>query len=136
MKFTKAKIAKQLIGFFGEDFRRIEHALSVLKHAERIAEDRMDVDHDVLIAVALLHDVGIKPSEKELGFNNGNTQEKYGPAEAENLLHEIFFPEEKIKKVSDIVGNHHSPSKYDYPELAILKEADAIVNRLEAKEID
>jgi putative nucleotidyltransferase with HDIG domain len=75
MKFTKAKIAKQLIGFFGDDFRRIEHALSVLKHAERIAEDRLDVDHDVLIAAALLHDVGIKPSEKELGYNNGNTQE-------------------------------------------------------------
>jgi HD superfamily phosphodiesterase len=134
MKYAKAKIARQLIGFFGEDFRRIEHALSVLRHAECIADGRADIDHDLLVAIALLHDVGIKPSEEKLGYNNGRTQEQYGPTEAEKLLQAISFPKEKIKKVSDMVGNHHSPSKYDYPELVVLKEADAIVNRLEAKE--
>ncbi len=35
--YVKAKIIKKLVEFCGEDFRRIEHALSVLKHAERIA---------------------------------------------------------------------------------------------------
>jgi acetyl esterase len=34
--------------------------------------------------------------------------------------------------VKDIIGNHHSPSRYGYPELALLKEADRIVNRDEA----
>ena len=136
IKYAKAKTVVKLAGFFGEDYRRIEHALSVLKHAERIAEDRTDVDHEVLVAAALLHDVGIKPSEELLGYNNGVTQEKYGPAEAEKLLRGISLPEEKVKKVCEIVGNHHSPSRYDYPELAVLKEADAIVNRLEAKEAD
>jgi hypothetical protein len=28
-----------------------------------------------------------------------------------------------------VIGNHHSPSRYDYPELVVLKEADRIVNR-------
>ena len=34
-------------------------------------------------------------------------------------------------KVCEIIGNHHSPSRYDYVELEILKEADRIVNKLE-----
>jgi HD superfamily phosphodiesterase len=134
VNFLKAKIVKKLLEFFGEDFRRIEHALSALKHAEQIAEAYSGLDYDVLIASAILHDVGIKPSEEKLGYNNGDTQEKYGPIEAEKLLLEISFPNDKIKKVCEIIGNHHSKSRYDYPELAILKEADAIVNKLEMAE--
>jgi HD superfamily phosphodiesterase len=134
--YLKAKIVKKLVEFFGDDFRRIEHALSVLNHAERIAEGHSGWDYEVLIAACLLHDVGIKPSEEILGYNNGHTQEQYGPGEAEKLLREISFPEDKLKKVREIVGNHHSKSKYEYPELAILKDADALVNRLESKETD
>jgi hypothetical protein len=47
------------------------------------------------------------------------------------LLSGIGFPQDKLQKVVEIVGNHHSPSRFDYPELAILKEADRIVNRQE-----
>ena len=131
--YIKAKLVKKLVDFFGSDFRRIEHALSVLGHAEHIAEGRTDLDYEVLVAASLFHDVGIKPSEEKLGYNNGRTQEQYGPPEAERLLRDISFPEEKTKKIRDIVGNHHSPSRFDYPELAIVKQADAIVNRLESE---
>ncbi len=41
----------------------------------------------------------------------------------------IDNPLDKIAIVKNIIGNHHSPSRYDYPELAVLKEADSIVNR-------
>jgi hypothetical protein len=37
----------------------------------------------------------------------------------------------KIEIIKNIIGNHHSPSRYDYPELALLKKADQIVNRIE-----
>jgi putative nucleotidyltransferase with HDIG domain len=113
---------------FGDDDRRIEHALRVLHHADIIAEDYPECDMDIVIACALLHDVGIKLSEEKHGHNNGKTQEKYGPPVAEELLKSIGFPTEKIKIVKDIIGNHHSPSRYDYPELTILKAADRIVN--------
>ena len=53
----------------------------------------------------------------------------YGPGVAEEMLNSIAFPAEKIKIVKNIIGNHHSASRYDYPELAVLKEADRIVNR-------
>ena len=131
MEYAKAKIIKLLVNFFEDDSRRITHAMRVLTEAERIAQPRQDYDEDILIAVSLLHDVGIKESEKQFGYNNGKTQEQFGPPAAEELLQQIDFPAEKIEIVKNIIGNHHSPSRFDYPELAILKEADKIVNRLE-----
>ena len=131
MDYCKGQIAKLLIDYFRDDFRRITHALEVLKQAELIMDETEGYDPDVVIAAALLHDVGIKSSEELLGYNNGKTQEKYGPPVAEELLRGIGFPEEKIIKVSEMIGNHHSPSRYDYVELRILKEADRIVNRQE-----
>ncbi len=89
-------------------------------------------DEEVITACALLHDVGIKTSEAELGYNDGKTQEKYGPPAAETLLRRIGFPDDKIPKVREIIGNHHSPSRFDYMELKILKEADQIVNKRES----
>jgi HD superfamily phosphodiesterase len=131
MDHCKGKITTLLVDYFRNDFRRINHALEVLKHAERIMDDTPSCDREIVIAVALLHDVGIKPSEELLGYNNGKTQEKYGPPVAAELLKGIDFTKEKIIKVSEIIGNHHSPSRYDYVELKILKEADRIVNKQE-----
>ena len=134
MDHCKGQIVKLLVDYFGEDFRRITHALEVLRYAERNAEDVENHDREVLIASALLHDIGIKRSEEELGYNNGPTQEKYGPPIAEELLKTIGFPPDKTKMVCDIIGNHHSRSRYDYVELELLKRADAIVNRHEDEE--
>ena len=131
MQYLKGRIVKLLTDYFEDDFRRIQHAISVLHYAENIMEKSDNHDSDVVVAAALLHDVGIKPSEKELGYNNGKTQEEYGPPVVRTLLTGIGYPLDKLQKVVDIVGNHHSPSRYDYPELAILKEADRIVNRQE-----
>ena len=130
MEYLKGKITKAMAEFFEEDYRRITHALEVLKHAETIFEQDTypGADIDIVIASALLHDVGIKPSETELGYNNGKTQEEYGPPIVREMLTELDFPENKVEKVAKIVGNHHSPSLFDYPELSILKAADHIVN--------
>lgn len=117
-----------MVDFWEDDFRRITHALAVMRYSEIIMPDFCDYDHDVILAASLLHDVGIKPSEAELGYNNGKTQEQYGPAIATRLLQSISFPEDKTKKVAEIIGNHHSPDRYDYVELKILKLADRIVN--------
>jgi putative nucleotidyltransferase with HDIG domain len=131
MDYCKGKITKLLVDYFDNDFRRITHALEVLKHAERIMETTDNCDSEILIAAALLHDIGIKQSEETLGYNNGKTQEEFGPPIAEKLLQDIGFPPEKIKTVCEIIGNHHSRSRYDYVELKILKEADKIVNTSE-----
>ena len=129
MKYPRARLTRLLIDYFGDDDRRIEHALLVLHHTERLLEKYPGCDIDIVIASALLHDIGIRVSEEKHGYNNGKTQEEYGPPVAEELLHAIGFPPEKIETVKNIIGNHHSLSRYDYSELALLKEADRIVNR-------
>ena len=96
MKHLRAKLTRALIEFFGGDDRRIEHALCVLHHADRLMDEHPGCDPDVTIASALLHDVGIKPSEEKHGYNNGRTQEEYGPPVAGDILRSIGFPEEKI----------------------------------------
>ena len=121
-----------LTEYFGTDDRRIEHALQVLFHAERIKDKYPECDMEILIASALLHDVGIKVSEEKLGYNTGRTQEEYGPQVAEDLLRAIGFPVNKTEIVKNIIGNHHSPQRFDYTELAILRKADQIVNKEEA----
>jgi len=128
MQYTEAKITKLLVDFFEDDFRRIDHAQQVLMYSKEIMISKDNADADIVIACALLHDVGIKPAEAKYGYNNGKLQEEYGPEIAEKLLSLIDFPAEKIVKVREIIGNHHSPSRYDYVELEILKKADAIVN--------
>jgi HD superfamily phosphodiesterase len=133
MKTTRAKVARLLIEYFGPDDRRIEHALKVLFHAERLYQAAPAGDEDILITVALLHDIGIKVSEQELGYNTGKTQEQYGPPIADRLLQSIAFPPHQIEIVKAIIGNHHSPSRFDFPELRILKEADRIVNLQESE---
>ena len=130
MKYPKAEITRLLIDYFGSDNRRIEHALDVLYHSERLRdESEIDYDDEIVIAAALLHDVGIKISEEKLGYNNGKTQEEYGPPVAGELLKSIGFPPAKITVVKDIIANHHSPARFAYPELELLKKADRIVNR-------
>ena len=131
MDHFKARIAKLLVEFFGNDYRRINHALEVLKYAEKIRDDGQECDYEILVAASLLHDIGIKRSEELHGYNNGKTQEEYGPPVARELLNGIGFPPDKTEKVCRIIGNHHSPSRHDYAELKILKEADRIVNRME-----
>ena len=131
MDYCKGKVTKLLVDYFGNDFRRITHALEVLRHAEKLVDNTENYDYEVLVSSALLHDIGIKQSEEILGYNNGATQEKYGPPVAEKLLESINFPPEKTRKVCEIIGNHHSRSRYDYIELKILREADKIINKLE-----
>jgi putative nucleotidyltransferase with HDIG domain len=131
MDYFKARVTKLLVGYFGNDYRRINHALEVLRYAEKIRDDGQECDDELLIASALLHDIGIKRSEELHGYNNGATQEEYGPPVARELLREIGFPADKTETVCRIIGNHHSPSRHGYAELKILKEADRIVNRME-----
>jgi len=132
MQYLKAHLIEHLISYFENDYRRIEHALSVLFYAEKNAEEAIDIDYEVLIASALLHDVGIKPAEELHGFNNGPLQEELGPPEAKRILDSLGFPKEKTRKVMQLIGNHHSRSRYPYKELEILKKADAVVNKKES----
>ena len=129
MEYLRAWLIRELVRYFGDDNRRIEHALRVLHHADGMVETGEACDRDIVIAAALLHDIGIRISEERLGYNNGKTQEEFGPPEAEKLLRAVGFPPEKIGAVAGIIGLHHTLVADPAPELSILMRADRIVNR-------
>jgi len=71
-------IAAEMRKLFGEDQKRIDHALSVLSFAEQILNDEPG-DREVVVAAALLHDIGIHEAERKYGSSAGRYQEIEGP---------------------------------------------------------
>lgn len=127
MQYLRVKLLKSLISHFGEDDRRIDHALRVTAWAEKIRETEPG-DDEIVLAVGMLHDVGITEAEKRDGVSTGKLQEKYGPEIARGILNNIGFPPQKIEEVCAIVGKHHTPNGVDSPNFRILWDADMLVN--------
>ncbi|MFI4910144.1 MAG: HD domain-containing protein [Sedimentisphaeraceae bacterium JB056] len=112
---------------FGKDRRRIDHALSVLEYAEQIA-DVEGGDREVIVASAILHDIGIQEAEKKHGSSAGNYQELEGPPIAREILSKYDLSEEKVDHVCDIIANHHSDKGINSTEFKIVWDADWMVN--------
>ena len=71
-------VRREIERFFGDDVRRIAHALEVASHALRI-QAAEGGDRDIVTMASLLHDVGIKPAEELYGSSGGHYQEELGP---------------------------------------------------------
>ena len=113
---------------FGEDQRRIRHAERVLADAEAIMKEEGG-DGAVIIAAAILHDIGIQEAERKHGSNSGTYQELEGPPIARRILNAAtgLLPQ-KIDHICAIVGSHHTPDGVDSLEWRILWDADWLVN--------
>lgn len=124
---------KNMITYFAGDPKRIQHFVKVHSFAKLIAQAENLTDEQLLIleAAAYVHDIGIKPAEYEQGKCNGKLQERYGPAEAENMLQACGFSEQQTKRVSYLVGHHHTYTDIDGIDYQILVEADFLVNLYE-----
>ncbi|NQT50624.1 HD domain-containing protein [bacterium] len=127
----EASLADQLIeamkAEFGDDQPRITHALRVLENAQELL--RHDAaDPRVVVAAALLHDIGIQVAERRHGSAAGRFQELEGPPIARRILEEAGIDEKTIEHVCRIVGSHHSARDIDTPEFRILWDADRLVN--------
>ena len=112
---------------FGDDRRRINHALAVLKYAERIYTVEGG-DSNVVTAAAILHDIGIHEAEHKYGSAAGKYQEIEGPPIAKRILEEEEFPCKTIEHVCKIIANHHSAKDIDTLEFRIIWDADWLVN--------
>lgn len=119
--------------FFAGDVPRIQHFVKVYSFAKLIGEEE-GLDRrtqEILEAAALVHDIGIKPAEEKYGRSDGKLQEQEGPALAEKMLQGLGFEEDVIKRVSYLVGHHHTYTNIDGPDYRILVEADFLVNYFE-----
>lgn len=124
---TKDSISAEMKKLFGDDTKRIDHAFSVLGYAGQILRDEPG-DEAVVVAAALLHDIGIHEAERKHNSNAGRYQEIEGPPIAEEILSRLGADADFIAEVCDIVGHHHSPRKQETANFKILFDADTIVN--------
>jgi hypothetical protein len=121
------KLIAEVKAEFGEDQKRISHALQVLDRAEQIMRQEGGQPR-VVISAALLHDIGIREAERTHGSSAGKYQEIEGPPIAKRIMERAGFDEETINHVCRIVGSHHSGKDIDTTEFRIISDADWLVN--------
>jgi hypothetical protein len=123
----KHLLINEMKAVFGDDERRIHHALSVLAYAEQIL-DSQGGDAVVVIAAAILHDIGIREAERKHGSNAGCYQEMEGPPIARAMLAKMDLDTPTVEHICRIIGSHHSARDIDTPEFRIVWDADWLVN--------
>ena len=123
----RSRLIEAMRATFGDDRRRIDHALSVLGYAERILQAE-NADATVVTAAAVLHDIGIHEAERVHGSSAGRYQEMEGPPIARRIMEELELDEKTIEHACRIVGSHHSAGDIDTPEFCIIWDADWLVN--------
>ena len=132
MKKTE-KLIFETMKFFGGDEKRVQHFIKVHSLSKLIAKGE-EVEKDVLETVeaaAIVHDVGIKPSEEKFGSCDGKLQESEGPFPAWKLMNKVGFSTKVMDRVCYLVAHHHTYENVDGIDLQILIEADFLVNAYE-----
>lgn len=134
MEFNMVEnILCRMIEYFENDTRRINHALKVYTLARNMGKLEKLGERDMVIleTAAILHDIGIKESEKKYRSSAGHYQEKEGPPAAAGILKDFNLESSILSRICHLIGNHHSYGKIDGNDFQILIEADFIVNIFE-----
>lgn len=127
------KLIDAMIAYDRGDAKRIQHFIKVYQFAKLIGEEEGldEKTRHILETAALVHDIGIRLAEEKYGSCSGRLQEQEGPAEAEKLLLKLEYDTDVIKRVSYLVGHHHTYTDVDGRDYRILLEADFLVNLFE-----
>lgn len=127
------KVLFEMMNYFKNDIRRINHSLKVYSYAKVIGgkEELKENEMHILLTASILHDIGIKESERKYNSSSGKLQEQEGPKIAKKMLKVLDFKDDFIDRVNFLIGNHHSYNKIDCVDFQILIEADFIVNIFE-----
>lgn len=120
----------EMIKFNKNDPNRIHHLIKVHRFAQMIGHMEQLDQHTQFLTecAALVHDIGIRPSEEKYGMCTGKLQEQEGPFYARKMLEELDFDEDDIKQICYLVAHHHTYTNIDRIDYQILVEADFLVN--------
>ena len=112
---------------------RIQHFLKVHSFCRYIGmEEGLDeATLRRLELAAVVHDIGIRPSEEKFGKHDGPIQEREGVEPARQLLRGIGVEEAAAERIAFLVGHHHTLTGVDGIDWQILLEADFLVNSQE-----
>jgi HD superfamily phosphodiesterase len=122
-----ARIREAMEEYFGSDRRRIGHALRVTDFARQLLEHEPG-DRELVLATALLHDIGIPEAERKYGSAAGNLQEIEGPPVARAILGRLGYDEAFIVEACAIIASHHSPGEVETDNFRLIWDADWLVN--------
>lgn len=117
-----------------KDLKLSEHALKVYAYARGIGgeEGLGSEELEILLAAAVLHDIGIPAALKAHGSAAGPYQEKEGAAMVPAFLEAAGAPTEMTERVRWLVGHHHTEALAGEDILLqMLIEADYLVNLAE-----
>ena len=123
----------RMIEFDAGDVPRIQHFIKVASFARTIGLGE-GADAGTLLtleAAAIVHDIGIHPSEERYGDCTGRHQEELGPEPARRMLAEVGFDAARCDRVAYLVGHHHTYTGIDGIDYQALVEADFLVNLFE-----
>ena len=131
-----AGITHKMIDYFGNDVRRINHALKVYAYSKNIGElEGLNKEMQQIVEIsALLHDIGIKECERKYNSTAGKYQDIESPVIAKEILSGFRLSEKTLNRILFIIGNHHTYDKIDAVDFQILVEADFLVNFEEGNE--
>lgn len=127
LRESESKVRQAMEEVFGDDKKRINHALRVTGYAFELLK-KENGEREIVLCAALLHDIGISVAEKKYGSSSGHYQEKEGPPLARKILKRLSYDSGMIEEICGIVGNHHSPGKVNSINFKILYDADWLVN--------
>ena len=131
------ELAIAMIHYDNGDPKRIQHTTKVHAYASLIGtgEELDEATQFILESAALVHDIGIRASEKKFGYQNGKLQEQEGPTVARELLTHIGgYTDEQIDRICWLVAHHHTYHASEDLDYQILIEADFLVNLYEDNE--
>ena len=127
------RLYMEMIRYYQGDPKHIQHFVKVHSFSRLIGQGE-GLDESTMYtleAAALVHDIGIKISEKKYGSSGGKYQEKEGPAVAEPMLCALGYDEAVIDRVLFLIAHHHTYTGIEGEDYQILVEADFLVNLFE-----
>ena len=127
LRAVRDKLIEDMKKIFGNDRKRIDHAISVLNYAEQIHSVEGG-DPLIVRAAAILHDIGIVAAERKYDSAAGKYQEIEGPVIAGEILVKYNLDESTVEHICKIIANHHSAKDIDTLEFRIIWDADWLVN--------
>lgn len=124
------RLMQAMVEYYRGDAKQIQHFTKVHAYAGWIArwEGLNPSLREILDAVTLTHDIGIKAARDKHGTSTWKLQEEEGPPVAEAMLENLGYDRALIDRVCYLIGHHHTYTHIDGLDYRILVEADFLVN--------
>ena len=121
---------ERMIAFYKGNLHDIDHFLKVWALARTIGEQEgLDSKtQQTLEFAAVVHDIACPLCREKYGNTLGSNQELESPQLVEEFFAGLPVPGLDVKRISWLVGHHHTYTGVDGPDYQILLEADFLVN--------